>query len=108
MYTSPWPPLDIPKYNILSYLFPQDAGLSQSPIWIDVNNPSNNLSQGQILSLIKRFSVGLEKLGIPEQRAIMVFTPNHIFVPVVYLAAAGSKRYFTGANPGYTINELAH
>ena len=61
-----------------------------------------------MLSLIKRFAVGLDKLGIPEQQAIMIFSPNHIFVPVIYLAAAGSKRHFTGANPGYTTDEVAH
>jgi len=27
---------------------------------------------------------------------------------MIYLAAAGSRRYFTGANPGYTANEVAH
>lgn len=38
----------------------------------------------------------------------MVFTPNHIFVPMAYLAVAGSQRFFTGANPVYTVNEVAH
>ncbi len=38
----------------------------------------------------------------------MVFTPNHLYVPMVYLAAAGSKRFFTGANPIYTANEVGH
>ncbi|KAJ9614294.1 hypothetical protein H2200_002430 [Cladophialophora chaetospira] len=37
----------------------------------------------------------------------MVFTPNHLYVPVAYLAAAGSKRYYTGANPSYTVDELS-
>ena len=38
----------------------------------------------------------------------MVFSPNHLYVPMVYLAAAGSQRLFTGANPLYTVNEVAH
>lgn len=38
----------------------------------------------------------------------MVFTPNHIFVPLAYLGAAGSKRIFTGVNPSYTVQEVAY
>ena len=57
--------------------------------------------------MIKRFAVGLDRLGLAEQDTVMVLTPNHIFVPLVYLAAAGSKRCFTGANPAYTTHEVA-
>lgn len=52
--------------------------------------------------------MGLDQLGIGQREAVMVFTPNHLFVPMVYLAAAGSRRHFTGANPIYTVNEVAH
>lgn len=61
-----------------------------------------------MLSWTKRFAVGLDRLGIGEQQAIMVFTPNQLYVLVAYLAAAGSKRCFTGANPIYTANEVAY
>ena len=107
-YSSPHQPLDIPKQNILSYLFPPDKPLSNKPLWIDARDPSVNLSQAQMLSWIKRFALGLDKLGMEEQQAVMVFTPNTLFVPAVYLASAGSKRYFTGANPIYTVGEVAH
>lgn len=108
MYTSPWPSLDIPACNILSYLFPPKTQASCTPIWIDADNTSISLSPAQMLSLVKRFAVGLDSLGIAEAEAIMIFSPNHVFVPLVYLAAAGSKRCFTGANPGYTASEVAH
>ena len=61
-----------------------------------------------MLFLINRFAVGLDRFSVAEQEAIMVFSPNHLFVPLVYLTAAGSKRYFTGENPGYSANEVAH
>ncbi|KIX08219.1 uncharacterized protein Z518_02875 [Rhinocladiella mackenziei CBS 650.93] len=107
-YSSPFPPLDIPKCNILSYLYPPGKALSTKPLWIDAANPSHSLSAAQMLSWVRRFAMGLDKLGIGQQQAVMVFTPNHLYVPMVYLAAAGSKRYFTGANPIYTTNEVAH
>src|ERR1700712_2871841 len=107
-FSSLWAPLDIPKCNILTYLFPPSTAPSNEPVWIDAANTSNAISPLQMLSWIKRFAVGLDRIGVAQQQAVMVFTPNHLFVPMVYLAAAGSKRYFTGANPGYTVNEVAY
>lgn len=107
-YTSPWAPLEIPKCNILSYLYPLGESPPENPIWIDAEDTSKSLSPAQMLSWIKRFAVGLDRLGIQQRAVIMVFTPNHLFVPMAYLAAAGSQRPFTGANPIYTVNEVAH
>lgn len=107
-YSSPFTPLDIPKCNILSYLFPPGKKVSEKPLWIDAANPSHSLSPAQMLSWVKRFAVGLDRLGVQQQEAIMVFTPNHLYVPMAYLGAAGSKRFFTGANPIYTVHEVAH
>ena len=107
-FKSTFPDIDIPKCNILTYLFDDGKPLSTKPLWMNAANPSESLSPAQVLTWVKRFAVGMDKLGIPQDRAVMVFTPNHLFVPVVYLAAAGSKRYFTGANPIYTANEVAH
>ncbi|KAK5703299.1 putative NRPS-like protein biosynthetic cluster [Elasticomyces elasticus] len=107
MYASPYTPLDIPKCNILSYLFPPNTTPSERPIWIDAENTSNAISPAQMLLLVKRFALGLQLLGIAEQEAIMVFSSNHIYTPLVYLAAAGSKRCFTGASPASTAREVA-
>lgn len=52
--------------------------------------------------------MALDRLGVGEQETVMVFTPNHLYVPVAYLAAAGSKRCFTGANPTYTTEEISY
>jgi len=107
-FSSPWPQLVFAKCNILSYLFPTNSEPSGKPIWIDAAHPSKSLSAVQTLSWIKRFAVGLDDLGVAQQQAVMVISPNHIFVPIAFLATVGSKRYFTGANPSYTANELAH
>ncbi|KAJ9604490.1 hypothetical protein H2200_011326 [Cladophialophora chaetospira] len=107
-YSSPYASLDIPKCNILSYLFPPGKTPSNKPLWIDAADTSHSLSAAQMLSWVKRFAVGLDRLGVKQQEAVMVFTPNHLYVPMAYLAAAGSKRFFTGANPIYTANEVSH
>lgn len=107
-FKSKWEPLQIPKCNILSYLFPKGGDYSEAPLWIDAANPSNNFSQLKALSLIRQFAVGLEKHGILPGQVIMVFTVNQIYVPPVYLAVAGSKRIFTGVNPNSTVAEVAY
>lgn len=38
----------------------------------------------------------------------MIYTPNHIFVPVAYLGIVGSCRAFSAANPIYTVPEVTH
>jgi acyl-CoA synthetase (AMP-forming)/AMP-acid ligase II len=100
--------VEIPQCNILSYLFDNIRGDPNAPIWIDAKDNSNSLSRDQAFSLIQRLAVGFDRHGVGEGEAVMVFSPNHIFVPLVYLAAAGSKRFFTGANPAYTVNEVAY
>ena len=58
--------------------------------------------------MIKRFATGLNSLCVKPQQVVMTFTPNHIYVPLVYLATAGSKRCFTGVSPAYTRSEVAY
>lgn len=107
-FSSPHPDLAIPRCNILSYVFAEGRSQETEPLWMDAADPSNSLSMAQMHLLIKRFAKGLDDLRVPTGSAVMVFTPNHIYVPMVYLAAAGSKRAFSGANPVYTVTEVAY
>jgi len=105
---SPYPPLDIPQTDLLSYLFPPGATPSSNPIWLDAANPENCLSPKQGINWIKRLAIGLDRMKVPAQEPVMILTPNHIFVPVAYLGIVGSKRIFSAANPVYTVSELSH
>jgi 4-coumarate--CoA ligase len=102
--TSPFQSLDIPKIDLLSYVFPKDRAISDDPVWIDAANPSNSLSPRQALSWIKRLALGLDRLGVGEQEVVMIMSPNHIFVPVMYLGIVGSRRIFSAGNPIYTVS----
>lgn len=75
---------------------------------MDAGNPSNSLSMSEMHLLVKRFALGLDNMVVPTGSAVMIFSPNHIYVPVVYLATAGSKRAFSGANPNYTASEVSY
>ncbi|KAL1852991.1 hypothetical protein Plec18167_005649 [Paecilomyces lecythidis] len=105
---SPHPDIDIPHCSLLSYLFPSGEPVSSNPLWLDALEPSKSLSPAEVLIWIRRLAVGFNKLGIPEGSTIMLMTPNHIYVPVIYLATVGSKRRFTGVNPVFTPEEVAY
>lgn len=100
--------LEIPATDILSYIFPEEKQPSDKPIWIDADDTSNSLSPQQLLSLVKRFGLGLDRLGIRKGEAVMMYTRNHILTPAFYLTVAGTGRIFTGCNPAYGVNETVY
>ena len=103
------PDLTIPASNILDFVFaPDDSVPPTASIWHDSVNPSNALTKAQGLHRVKRLALALDNLHIPEQSVIMIFTPNHICVPIAYMGIVGSKRIFSGANPIYTVTEVVY
>ena len=105
---SPFPDLDIPKVNLLTYIFPDGVPISDSPVWYDSEDPTVCISKRQLLHKVKKLAVGLDKLGVETGHVVLIFTPNHLLVPVAYLGVVGSKRVFSGVNPIYTIPEVTH
>jgi 4-coumarate--CoA ligase len=103
VFTSPLGSIDIPKTDILTYLFPPGSAPSEDPLWLESADPENSLSPKQLLNWVKRLSIGLDRKGIQEQEVVMILSPNHIFVPAAYLGIVGSRRIFSAANPIYTV-----
>lgn len=102
-FTSPFPDLHILKVNLLTYLFPRGESPSTKPLWIDSKDTSISLSPAQLLQWVKRLAFGLERVGLKRGDVVMIYTPNHIFVPVAYLGIVGAGYAFSGANPIYTL-----
>ena len=98
--------IDIPLTDVLSYVFPPNTQPSDRPIWIDAEDTSRSLSPKQLLGWVKRLGVGLDRLGIKQNEAVMMYSSNHIFIPVAYLGVAGSGRVFSGCNPAYGVNGM--
>ncbi|KAH9214227.1 4-coumarate-CoA ligase [Leptodontidium sp. 2 PMI_412] len=102
------PDIDIPKVDLLSYVFPEGTSPSTDPLWRDTKDPNNSISPAQLLQWIKRLAVGLRNAGVKKGEVVMIYTPNHIYVPVAYLGISGTGHAFSGANPIYTVPEMAH
>ncbi|KAF2852470.1 acetyl-CoA synthetase-like protein [Plenodomus tracheiphilus IPT5] len=107
-YPSPFPAVQIPKTNLVDFLFPKGSEPPDVPIWIDSQDPTQYLSSRSLLQWTKRLALALDRIGSKPGEVVMILTPNHIFVPVAYLGIVGSKRIFSGANPTYTVSELVH
>jgi 4-coumarate--CoA ligase len=100
--------IDIPSTDVLSYIFPEGKEPSDRPIWIDADDTKNSLSPRQLLNWAKRLGIGLDRLGIGQNEAVMMYTNNNIFIPVLYFGVAGSGRVFTGCNPAYGVEETSY
>jgi 4-coumarate--CoA ligase len=96
--------IDIPATDILTYLFPPSTSVSDKPIWIDADDTQHALSPRQLLQWARRLGSGLQNLGLQRQDVVMVYSHNHIFVPVAYLGIAGSGYIFSGCNPAYGVD----
>nr|OQO30841.1 hypothetical protein B0A51_01341 [Rachicladosporium sp. CCFEE 5018] len=105
---SPWSDIDIPKVNILTYLFPEGQPVSDEPVWHDAANPQHHLSARELLLWVRRVALGLDRLGLKQDDIVMLYSPNNIFIPVAYLGIVGSGRAFSAANPIYTVSEVTH
>ena len=101
---SPYPDLNIPEQDVLTYIFGSGDSLPESPLWINAASSDSYLSLRTGLQWVKRLAIGLDRLGLKRGDVLMMVSPNHIFVPVAYLGAVGSGRIFSGANPLYTVD----
>jgi 4-coumarate--CoA ligase len=98
---SVFPDLRIPETDVLSYALGND--ISREPIWIDAEDNSHSLSLYDLQRWVKRLLVSLGDYRLQIGDVVLVFTPNHIFVPVAYFGIAYYGAIFTGANPAYTV-----
>lgn len=99
--------IDILETDILTWLFPPAATLSEKPIWIDADEPNTkSLSLRQMLQWVKRFGTGLQRFGLQQGDVVLVLSTNHIFYPVAYFGAAGYGYIFSGCNPAYGVDGM--
>lgn len=98
---SPYPNIYLPEGDILSVLC-SDKSISDEPLWIDATTPSKALSKAGALKWIKRLGLGLRKRDITVGDAVVVMSPNHIFIPIGYFGIISSGAMFSGVSPAFT------
>lgn len=114
-YKSRWT-IDIPRCSLPTFLFGSSSNLPHGPsnpdkVYLaDAARPSTHfLSRASYQLWCQRFALGLQQSGLlrPGDR-VLLFSPNDIFVPVVFIGTLMAGGIFTGANPSFTSRELAY
>ncbi len=101
---SPYPEIDIPQTDVLTYLFGSGENLPDTPVWINAADTTISLSSRSALQWVKRLGLGLDKIGVKQGEVVLLISPNHIYTAVAYLGTVGTGRIFSGANPLYTAD----
>ncbi|KEF59508.1 4-coumarate-CoA ligase [Exophiala aquamarina CBS 119918] len=114
-YKSRWQ-IEIPRCSLPTFLFGSSANLPHSPsnpnkvCLADAARPNTHFFTRATYQLwCQRFALGLQQSGLfKEGDRLLLFSPNNIFVPVVFLGTLLAGGIFTGANPSFTPRELAY
>ena len=108
VYKSPFT-IDIPKEDLLTYLFSSPTNVSDDrPLWISAARPSIALSKKQALQWIQRLAIGLGKLQLKPGDVVLMISPNHVFVPILYIGTIGYGAIFSGLTAAATVHGKFH
>ncbi|KAJ5219454.1 uncharacterized protein N7498_001553 [Penicillium cinerascens] len=98
----------LPNKDLLSYIFDDPPYDQDQPIYIDVRDQSRSISCNQARKLIRLLIAGLRASGLRSGDCVLIHSFNDINYSILVLAIIGAGGVFTGSNPAYTPNELAH
>ena len=101
--------IEIPKITLPSLLFTSPTHvLPEVDVFFDAECPERKLSLNAFRLWSQRFAAGLCRSGLQDGDRVLLFSPNDIFFPVVFMGVVMAGGIFTGANPSYIARELAH
>ncbi|KAJ5106107.1 hypothetical protein N7456_002782 [Penicillium angulare] len=98
----------LPTKDLLSFIFDDPPYDQDKPIYVDVKNPKRQISCNQARKLIRQLIAGLRAAGLQQGDCVLIHSFNDINYSILVLAIIGAGGVFTGSNPSYTPNELAH
>lgn len=102
----------IPNSSLQQWIFDSSSGSlsdAEKPILIDADHPDTHfLNKTQLRLLAKQIALGLIDAGLKPGDRVLVFSPNSIYFPTIFLGVLMSGGVFSGANPGFTSRELAY
>lgn len=102
--------IPIPRCTVPTFLFKSPtAELSDQPAFIDAERPTTHyLTLATYRQWSKRLAAGLIAAGLQPGDAVLLFSGNTLFFPVVLVGTVMAGGIFTGANPTYVAKEVAY
>lgn len=110
VFRSRWT-VDIPECSLPTYIFktPEEPVSKTFHTFVDADRPDTHyLTTFEFRLYAQRLAAGLKKAGFQDGERVLVFSPNTLFYPVVFMGVIMAGGIFTGANPTYTPRELAY
>jgi len=109
-YKSRWT-IPIPDCSLPTFLF-KSASHSESSkqCYIDAAAPETQyFTRASFKLWSQRLALGITRLpGFEAGDRVLLFSPNNLAVPVVFMGILMAGGIFSAANPGYTGRELAN
>lgn len=101
--------IEIPQITLPALLFTSPTHvLPEVDVFFDAECPPKKLSLNVFRLWSQRFAAGLRRSGLQDGDRVLLFSPNNIFFPVVFMGVIMAGGIFTGANPSYAARELAY
>lgn len=109
IFKSHLPAIDIPVVDTASCVLGSTDFISNlnKPAYIDALS-KQSITFGTLKQESIRFSVGLKQKIGSRETVVGIYSPNHIFYPIVVHGTLLSGSIITTANPLYTTKELAY
>ena len=93
----------VPDGDLLTYLLPpEDHGDGDQRLWIDAEDTSRYITRLGTLQWVKSLSVAFQRMGVRVGDVVLMFSPNHIYVPPAYIGTVAHGAVFTAASPAST------
>lgn len=100
----------IQRCSLPTWIFGSACGpVPDVKLFIDADRPETHfLTKADYRLLAKRVALGLLDAGLQPGDRVLLFSPNHLCFPAIFLGVLMAGGVFTGANPSYVPRELAH
>lgn len=103
--------IDIPQHSFPTLIFgsPEDTLPNDKPYLLDHRNPETHFLTRHTFRLwSQRFAAGLRNAGLERGDRVMVFSTNSLSYPIAFMGIIMAGGIFSGCNPAYSAQELAH
>ncbi|KAH6644898.1 putative 4-coumarate-CoA ligase [Boeremia exigua] len=102
--------VSVPEVSISTYIFGSPySPLSNHVAFVDNDDPSRlYLTWSTLRHWSQRFAAGLINAGIQKGDRILVYSPNSVFVPVLFHGTIMAGGIYSAANARFVPRELAY
>lgn len=103
--------IDIPQCSLPTLMFgsPHKALSKDKACLLDHLHPETRFLTRHTFRLwAQRLAAGLRAAGLEQGDRVVVFSTNHLFYPILFMGVIMAGGIFSGCNPTYSPQELAH